>query len=231
VTRPNHHFPDDVLRGFAIGTSSEATRLAVSCHLAFCATCQQGAADHEQVLGALGRLLGDPWDQVPAGTPGALPADGAYGRERLFEALPPRPQRPLPPPSSALPDDLPELPPVLTEHLRGLSDPRWRRLIPGIRAIDLGFGDVWRARLVAFRAGIPIPEHDHSGPEHTVIFQGGLAEPGVDLERGDAATMVPGQHHHQRAAAGPPCIALIVNERAPRPLTAFGRILKAVTHS
>jgi len=104
-------------------------------------------------------------------------------------------------------------------------------LIPGIRAIDLGFDDVWRARLVAFRPGIPIPEHDHAGPEHTVVFQGGLVEPGVDLERGDAATMIQGQHHHQRAAAGPPCIALIVNEREPRPMTAMGRILKAVTRS
>jgi putative transcriptional regulator len=223
VTRPNHHFPDDVLRGFAIGTSPDATRLAVACHLAFCPTCRGGAADHEQVLGALGRLLGE--------VPGAPPAGGAHGRERLIGELPPQPA-PLPPQVvSALPEDLPELPLVLTEHLRGLSDPRWRRLIPGIRAIDLGFGDVWRARLVAFRPGIPIPEHDHAGPEHTVVFQGGLVEPGVDLERGDAATMIPGQHHHQRAAAGPPCVALIVNEQPPRPLTAMGRILKAVTRS
>jgi len=64
-----------------------------------------------------------------------------------------------------------------------------------------------------------------------VIFQGGLVEPGVDLERGDAATMMPGQHHHQRATAGSPCVALIVNERAPRPLTTMGRVLKAVTRS
>ena len=217
MTGPNHHFPDDVLRGFAIGTSPEATRLAVACHLAFCPTCRGEAADHERLLGALGRLLGE------------LP--GANGRERLIGELPPQPA-PLPPRSlSNLPEDLPDLPPVLTEHLRGLSDPRWRRLIPGIRAIDLGYGDVWRARLVAFRPGIPIPEHDHAGPEHTVVLQGGLVEPGVDLERGDAATMIPGQHHHQRAAKGPPCIAIIVNERAPRPLTTMGRILKAVTRS
>ena len=228
MTRPNHHFPDDVLRGFAIGTSPEATRLAVACHLAFCSTCQHGASDHEEVLGALGRLL-SPHPGQGAGEP---PTGAARGRERLLGGLPPQPVPSHPRGPSALPDDLPELPPVLTEHLRGLANPRWRRLIPGIRAIDLGFGDVWRARLVAFRPGIPIPEHDHTGPEHTVVFQGGLVEPGVDLERGDAATMVPGQHHHQLAAAGgPPCIALIVNERAPRPLTAIGRILKAVTRS
>jgi len=221
--RPNHHFPDDVLRGFAIGTSPEATRLAVACHLTFCSTCQSVAADHERVLGALGRLLG-------AG-PEATAAGSAGGRERLAAELPAQPAPPPPRPVAALPSDLPELPPVLTEHLRGLSRPRWRRLIPGIRAIDLGFGDVWRARLVAFHPGIPIPEHDHAGPEHTVIFQGGLVEPGVDLERGDAATMMPGQHHHQRAAAGAACVALIVNERTPRPLTAMGRILKAVTRS
>lgn len=219
MTAPNHHFPDDVLRGFAIGTSPEATRLAVACHLTFCPACRDGARDHEQILGELGRWLG-------AESPG-----GGRGRERLFANLPAQAARSPARAPSPLPDDLPELPDVLTEHLRGLAAPRWQRLIPGIRAIDLGFGDVWRARLVAFHPGVPIPEHDHGGPEHTVIFQGGLDEPGKHLERGDAATMIPGEHHRQRAAAGLPCIALIVNEREPRPLTTVGRILKAVTRS
>jgi putative transcriptional regulator len=234
VNEPRHHFPDDVLRGFAVGSSPEATRLAVACHLAFCQTCRNGAQEHEEVLGKLGRLAAaesGPADapKTPGGPPAAAPASA---RERLLQDLAPQA---LPPPSLSaveLPSELPDLlPPVLIEHLRGLSHPRWKRLIPGIRAIDLGFEGVWRARLVAFRPGVPIPEHDHGGAEHTVVFQGGLNDARVHLERGDAATMAPGETHDQHAAAGLPCVALIVNEREPRPLTAAGKILKALTRS
>jgi putative transcriptional regulator len=234
VNEPRHHFPDDVLRGFAVGSSPEATRLAVACHLAFCLACRDGARRHEEVLGQLGRLVASEADPATrrdaAGeAPAALPA---AARERMLAGLPPQVSRAEPPSVVELPSDLPDLlPPVLVEHLRSLSHPRWKRLIPGIRAIDLGLEGVWRARLMAFRPGIPIPEHDHGGPEHTVVFQGGLNDARVHLERGDAATMSPGETHDQQAAAGLPCVALIVNEREPRPLTVTGKVLKALTRS
>jgi putative transcriptional regulator len=237
VNEPRHHFPDDVLRGFAVGTSPEATRLAVACHLAFCPTCRSGAQEHEEVLGQLGRLVAAESGQVsPRGAAGETSAAGpASGRDRMLEdlqGLPPPASRPEPRSAVELPSELPDLlPPVLIEHLRSLSHPRWKRLIPGIRAIDLGLDGVWRARLVAFRPGVQIPTHDHGGPEHTVVFQGGLNDARVHLERGDAATMSPGETHDQQAAAGLPCVALIVNEREPRPLTVSGKILKALTRS
>ena len=160
------------------------------------------------------------------------PAQAAPARDRTLEGFSPQTARPETPLAVELPSDLPELlPPVLIEHLRSLSHPRWKRLIPGIRAIDLGLEGVWRARLMAFRPGVPIPAHDHGGPEHTVVFQGGLHDARVHLERGDATTMSPGETHDQQAAAGLPCVALIVSEREPRPLTITGKILKALTRS
>ncbi|HEY7375371.1 MAG TPA: hypothetical protein VIF57_24650 [Polyangia bacterium] len=51
------------------------------------------------------------------------------------------------------------------------------------------------------------------------------------LGRGDAATMMPGETHRQRSSAGEPCVALIVSEGAPRPLTLAGRVLKSLTRS
>jgi putative transcriptional regulator len=100
-----------------------------------------------------------------------------------------------------------------------------------LRAIDLHIGSAWRARLVRFRPGIPIPLHDHEGPEHTVVFSGGLDDDDGHLGRGDAATMLPGHTHRQRASLGEPCVALIVSEAPPRPLTLVGKVMKRLTNS
>lgn len=221
MTEPRHHFPDDVLRAHAVGTAPEATRLAVSCHLAFCSSCRRHATEHESFLLAFG---------------GSRDSDSSRRvtsavRERLLASLPAQPPAPLSPPAPRLPRGLPELPPPLLRHLATLPKLAWQRLIPGIRAIDLGFTGVWRARLIAFQPGIPIPRHDHGGMEHTVVFQGGLNDDNVRLERGDATTMMGGETHRQRVQPGPPCVALIVNEGPPLPLTLLGHVLRRVTRS
>jgi putative transcriptional regulator len=220
MTEPHHHFPDDVLRAHAVGAAPEATRLAVSCHLAFCTACRRTATEHESFLLAFGAREGD------SARPGASAV-----RERLLAGLPAQPAAPPPRPALQLPKDLPELPKPLLHHLATLPKVAWQRLIPGIRAIDLGFTGVWRARLVAFQPGLPIPRHDHGGMEHTVVFQGGLEDDNVRLEPGDATTMMGGEIHRQRVRPGPPCVTLIVNEGPPLPLTLLGHVLRRVTRS
>ena len=225
MTEPRHHFPDDVLRAHAVGSAPEATRLAVSCHLAYCSACRRDATEHESFLLAFGGREGASSNRVTSAV-----------RERLLSDLP---AQPPPPPERAplnLPKGLPELPRPLLHHLATLPKLGWQRLIPGIRAIDLGFTGVWRARLIAFQPGLPIPRHDHGGMEHTVVFQGGLndEQPSgakLRLERGDAATMMGGETHRQRVQSGQPCIALIVNEGPPLPLTLLGHVLRRVTRS
>lgn len=220
MTEPRHHFPDDVLRAHAVGTAPEATRLAVSCHLAFCATCRRDATEHESFLLAFGGKDGGSARRLTSAV-----------RERLLSDLPAQPTaRPERPPL-ALPKGMPDLPKPLLHHLATLPKLAWQRLIPGIRTIDLGFTGVWRARLIAFQPGIPIPRHDHGGMEHTVIFQGGLNDENIRLERGDAATMMGGEAHRPRVLPGPPCVALIVNEGPPLPLTLIGHVLRRVTRS
>jgi len=220
MTEPRHHFPDDVLRAYAVGTAPEATRLAVACHLAFCSACRRDATEHESFLLAFGGKEADTSRRVTSAV-----------RDRLLADLPTQAPPPPGPPALELPRGLPELPKPLLHHLATLPKLAWQRLIPGIRAIDLGFTGVWRARLIAFQPGLPIPRHDHGGMEHTVVFQGGLNDDNVRLERGDAATMMGGETHRQRVQQGPPCIALIVNEGPPLPLTLLGHVLRRVTRS
>ncbi len=219
MIEPRHHFTDDVLRAHAVGSTPEATSLAVACHLAFCDQCRREASLHESFLLAFGSVRS-----------AASPADQA-ARSRLLAALSPQNAAPPPSPPPRLPNDMPELPAPLLHQLGRLPKVAWRRLIPGIRAIDLGLPGVWRARLVAFHPGIPIPRHDHGGAEHTVVFQGGLDDEKVHLGRGDATTMSPGESHRQHAKDGEPCVALVVSEGPPLPRTLLGRVLKRVTDS
>ena len=220
MTGPLRHFPDDLLRGFAVGAASEGATLAVACHLALCPTCRDGAAAHESALDVLLRT---------SETAGEAPPPAL--RDRLLSDLPP----PAPPPPARtpkpLPADMPALPPALVNRLGGLDQVSWRTLVPGIRAIDLGIASAWRARLLCFRPGILIPAHDHGGAEHTVVFSGGLDDAEGHLGRGDAATMTPGNAHRQHSSPGEPCVALIVNEGPALPKSPFGHFMKWVTRS
>jgi putative transcriptional regulator len=224
VSAPLRHLSEDLLRAHAVGAASEGAGLVASCHISLCPVCEAGAAEQEAVLDT---LLG------AVAVNGAGPPPPAL-RARLLadvSSLPPLPPPPAARSSHALPADLPPLPAPLTNHLAALDDVAWHTLFPGLRAIDLRIGSAWRARLVCFRPGIPIPLHDHEGPEHTVVFAGGLDDADGHLGRGDAATMLPGHAHSQRASLGEPCVALIVSEAPPRPLTLVGRVMKRITRS
>ena len=85
-------------------------------------------------------------------------------------------------------------------------------------------------RLVRFKGGVTIPFHDHGGPEYIVVFTGALEEKsdGQRFGRGDVSIRLPGERHEQRATPGEPCVALVVNEGALRPLTLRGRLLLAI---
>jgi putative transcriptional regulator len=224
VTAPQHHLSEDLLRAHAVGAAPEGAGLVAACHIALCPLCAVDNAEHGSVLDT---LLGAA-SANDAGPPPAL-------RARLMadlSALPlPSPGPSAPRPGKALPADLPPLPAPLLSKLATLEDVAWHMLLPGLRAIDLKIGSAWRARLVSFRPGIPIPLHDHGGPEHTIVFSGGLDDQDGHLGRGDATTMLPGHSHSQRASLGESCVALIVSEAPPRPLTFMGHVLKRLTRS
>ncbi len=107
----------------------------------------------------------------------------------------------------------------------------WRTVVPGMRVVDLPFAVPGGAvRLVRFKGGVTIPLHDHGGPEYIVVFTGALEEKsdGQQFARGDVSIRLPGERHAQRATPGEPCVALVVNEGALRPLTLRGRLLLAI---
>ncbi|HEX2659286.1 MAG TPA: anti-sigma factor, partial [Polyangia bacterium] len=100
MNEPSRHFSDDLLRGFAVGTASEGARLAIACHMDFCAACRAETATHEDAL-----------DALLAGPAPAVPSDL---RARLMTAVESLPSpTPAPAVTATLPADLPPLPPAL----------------------------------------------------------------------------------------------------------------------
>jgi putative transcriptional regulator len=214
---PRHHFGEHLVLERTVGAATPGADLAVCCHLALCAPCRALAADLERIGDSLIQGEGTP---RPQGELRARILDGAGSRPQLAAR-----ERHLP---ASLASTLPPVPAVLAGALAALPRPRWRWLAPGLRGITLHESEGSVARLLELRPGVVIPIHDHGGDEHTVLFAGGLDDDRVQLARGDALTMAPGEHHRQVAAAGETCIALIVNEAPPRPLTLAGRILKRI---
>lgn len=218
---PSFHLPDAMLADYVRGVVGEAEALVAACHLTLCGPCQGRVAALEQAGGA--QLESAP----PEGLPGsALEAVLA----RLDEAAPSssEPRGPLEP----------GLPRALLRYLPE-GDLPWRRLIPGIRAVDLpvgaGGGDRLqgqgvksprKVRLVSLHPGLIIPHHDHGGPEYTVVFSGGLRDHQGTCHRGDVAIRNPGDRHRQHVEAGDQCVALVVNDGDLLPTTWVGRLVK-----
>jgi putative transcriptional regulator len=223
---PQHHVPEDALCEYTAGAASEPAALAIACHIALCAACAARARALEAVAG---NLLDE--------QAGAELAAGALESMLARLDAPPEPKQVAAAQVPAAPAFLAsaELPRPLLRAL-GASKPAadWRMVIPGVRAVDVAIDASAGApdatvRVIAFKGGVTIPLHDHGGPEHIVVFTGALEEKGRRFARGDISIRNSGERHEQRAAAGEPCIALVVNEGKLQPLTLRGRLLLALS--
>ena len=215
---PSHHVPDHGLVEYAAATCTDGAALAFACHLSLCPACAADVTALEQIGGDLLEASpGAPLDPAALaavmarldGTPQIAPGPGEIAPPAFLSG-------------SGLPAPL----------LRALSPADdWRTVVPGVRKVDLRLAvPGGAARLVRFQGGVTIPLHDHGGPEYIVVFTGALEEKGDGRRfvRGDLSIRLPGEQHAQRAAPGEPCVALVVNEGALRPLTLRGRLLLAL---
>lgn len=215
---PTHHVPEHGLIEYVTGACTEGAALAFACHISLCPACAAEVAALEGVAGSV----------LEAGAGLALAAGALEAALSRLDATPQEvagqeaPAAPAFLSGCALPAPLLRLLP---------SNERWRTVVPGMRVVDLPFvvpdGAI---RLVRFKGGVTIPFHDHGGPEYIVVFTGALEEKGDGRRfgRGDVSIRQPGERHEQRAAPGDPCVALVVNEGALRPLTLRGRLLLAI---
>ncbi|HEY4393602.1 MAG TPA: hypothetical protein VGP64_06050 [Polyangia bacterium] len=219
---PTHHVPEHALVEFVTGAGTEGAALAFACHVALCLKCAAEVASLEGLAGTI--LAAGAGQDLAAGALEAILA-------RLDET-PQLPAASRPAPSAPAFLAPCKLPAALLSVLP--RNDGWRTVVPGMRVVDLPIvvpdGAV---RLVRFKGGVTIPFHDHGGPEYIVVFTGALEEEddGRRFARGDVSIRLPGERHEQRAVPGEPCVALVVNEGALRPLTLRGRLLLAIARA
>ncbi len=209
---PTHHMPEELLVEYVAGNTAEAVSLAVACHLTLCGACQQRARQIEDIAGSM-MATSDATALHPDALTQTLarldaPAGADLGSDPVATV-------------SAL-----GLPRPLLGYLGPAADIPWKRLVPGVRGVDLVRSPGPTAFLARFAPGVEIPHHDHEGPEYTVIFTGGLEDGPERFHRGDVAVADSGKRHVQRAETAEPCVALVVNCGELVPLTWKGRLLK-----
>lgn len=196
-----HHPSDATLIAYGAGTLSEGLSLVVATHLSLCPDCRHTMGEIETLGGALLE------DMPPA------PLDEkllSAVLDRLDETPPPEPARPLPP----VPDGALVLPEPLASRVGPLAETQWRRLVPGIRHIDLlpqrrGEGTL---RLLRIAPGTALPAHGHQGTELTLVLSGSFADETGRFGPGDVGELDDEGHHQPIADREVACICLIATE-------------------
>lgn len=197
-----HHPSDATLIAYGAGSLGEGLSLVVATHLSYCADCRRRVQEIEALGGVLLEEL-----------PPAAVADDALERlmQRLDEPAPAEAPRPAPPPA---PPGALVLPAPLADYLGPVTEDRWRRLVPGIRQIEVlpqrrGEETV---RLLRIAPGTALPAHGHGGAELTLVLRGSFSDETGRFEAGDLGELDEETEHQPIADAEVDCICLIATE-------------------
>ncbi|PWR20199.1 ChrR family anti-sigma-E factor [Zavarzinia aquatilis] len=222
---PSHHLPAELLLDHAAGTLDPALAVLVEGHIALCRQCRAEAGGFMAVGGALldtiepvamsdgalDRLMaridaGDGgWESYrrPEGTVVSGPADP------LIDVLPPA-LRPL--------------------GRRSLARAPWRRLVPGVKVLDLDVptGGRGSAQILRVDAGKGVPRHTHLGNEYTLVLSGAFNDHAGRFARGDLQITDPSVKHKPIAEPGETCMVLAVTDAPLRLTGALGFIQRSL---
>ena len=153
------------------------------------------------------------------------------GFERLSILLQAEPRAP----ASAPELGFAELPaPLRGTVAAALRKGTWRRLLPGVHALDLSAvlprargGQPVLAELLRVYPGWAIPRHGHGGEELTLVLAGGFTDETGHFKAGDIAIVDPALTHRPLADPGEPCLSFIVSDTAPRFTGPLGALTRA----
>ena len=192
---PTHHPSEELLIGYAAGTTSEPEALAISTHLTFCAACRH----HLSAAEAMGGYLLEQGDAAPL-------------QERALQDVLARldddDEEPVVP---ATP--VPGLPTALSGYAAdALRSRGWRWVSPGIQQLPLAARGSVKARLMRFQPGTVLPVHTHRGQELTVVLSGSYSDSLGQFACGDMAELDGSTLHQPKVDSDVECIALIVTD-------------------
>lgn len=195
----NHHPPEEFLADFATGGLDEADHLALSVHVAECASCRR-------FIEVLAHLAGAALEDAAPIPMKAGAFDAIMAKIDAAPLEPPAaPARFEPRPHEALPDeDLPEI-------LRRCRFGQQRRVAPGVKLqpIILAGAGKSRAFLLWSAPGTRMLQHSHTGTELTCVLKGSFSHEGGRYGPGDFDFGDDELDHQPIVGGEEPCLCLV----------------------
>lgn len=231
---PQHHPDKNLLIEYASGSLDHGLSIAVRTHLHYCAKCRAEVMNLERIGGAImmsGELNSSTENQS------IKQAQPEISTDKHFNSLMQRIHqlektsdinKANKADSDVTSDNLPKhyhyLPKVIRKILP--KTVRWKRVTPSLRSTHLVAGqDQYALSLQKIQAGGRVPQHNHRGPELTVVLKGSFSDEYNVYQQGDFLMKQKGDIHSPIASKNEDCLCLSV-EQAPVKLTSpLGHLL------
>ena len=189
------HHPDvNLLLEHVSGTLPLAQSACIAVHNSFCGICRKTTSQLE----SLGAEMVTCLDDAPI---------SAKTRELVLESLD---KDSLPSVGHAAPGN----PPFVKRLIQGdFDDLEWRKVTGALSVSHFKTGDEsYECALYQITAGGRIPEHDHNGPEMTVVLRGGFSDKQGVYHPGDFIYRDRHQVHSPTALESEDCLCFAVTE-------------------
>ncbi len=218
---PSHHLPFELLLDHAVGALTPAMALLVEGHLALCPACRAEVVACTDVGGALLETIepvavsDDAFEQLMA----------RIDNETALKTAPARA------PAAAVPAALPTMAQGLRRTFeRTLARRSWRRVMPGVRLLDLDLPKVARglAQMISVDGGRAVPRHSHGGAEYTLVLAGGYSDASGSFGPGDVQITDPSVMHKPVADRGETCVVYAVSDAPIRLAGPLGLVQRAL---
>lgn len=201
----NKHPSYDLLFNHAMGNTSEAESLIISCHITYCGTCKKDLAKLEKVGGeylnkqSKSKLSSVLWDNTL----------------KKIEGLEPEPQQSNYTSSTintSLLNDPIKIPSFLTEYLNNkCNTDSWSSTLNNVKYKNLKFNsNDFKGKLLEIPAGKSMPKHGHESHEATLVLYGGYSDEKGHYNKGDLVLANSDEVHSPVSSDKEGCICLVV---------------------
>ena len=201
----NKHPSYDLLFNHAMGNTSEAESLIVSCHIAYCGTCKKDLAKLEKVGG----------EYLSKQNRAKLSSVLWANTLKKIEGLDPEPQQSNYTSStinSSLLSDPIKIPSFLTDYLNNkYNTDSWSSTLNNVRYKNLVFHNKdFKGKLLEIPAGKSMPKHGHESHEATLVLYGGYSDEKGHYNKGDLVLADSDEVHSPVSSDKEGCICLVV---------------------
>ncbi len=205
IVKIQKHPSSDMLLRYAMGNTSEAESLMISCHLAYCSSCKEEINKYETMGGYYLtnhkelNVSKDLWKNI-------LEKIDTVDQEEKQESYV----------SHAISSDICEenirIPSFLSDYMGHVYDTKeWKSAINNVRYKDIVFNNKKvKGKLLEIPASVSMPKHGHEGLEATLVLHGGYSDEKGEYNKGDLVVASSDEVHSPIADDHTGCLCLVV---------------------